>query len=168
MPSIQLPHTAGCLVCGRDNPRGHRINLYVDPESSVVTCSYTPATTDIGFEGIVHGGVIATILDEAMVWAATWSGKRFCVCGEFTIRFKKSAMVGEPLHVRAEVVSTRSRLIQTEVTVTDQSGELLAIGSAKYTPLAAERNRQFVATLVDDLQTAQTAAALRQATAAAL
>jgi uncharacterized protein (TIGR00369 family) len=163
MPSIQLPHTAGCLVCGRDNPRGHRLNLHVDPETSVVTCNYTPAITDIGFEGIVHGGVIATILDEAMVWAATWSGKRFCVCGELTIRFKKPATVGQPLSIRATILSARSRLIETEATVLNAAGELFASGSAKYTPLSPDRNRAFVATLVTDPATLQSAKILQQA-----
>ena len=163
MPSIQLPHTAGCLVCGRDNPRGHHLNLYVDPGTSAVTCNYTPARTDIGFEGIVHGGVIATILDEAMVWAATWSGKRFCVCGELTIRFKKSATVGMPLAIRAGIVSSRSRLIETEAAVTNEAGELLAAGSAKYTPLTPDKNRAFVATLVTDPATTASSQILQEA-----
>jgi uncharacterized protein (TIGR00369 family) len=163
MPSIQLPHTAGCLVCGRDNPRGHRLNLYVDPQTSVVTCDYTPAITDIGFEGIVHGGVIATILDEAMVWAATWSGKRFCVCGELSIRFKRPAGVGAGLSIRAAISSARSRLIETEGTIHNAAGELVATASAKYTPLSPERNLAFVATLVTEPVTAQSAGILRNA-----
>jgi len=163
MPSIQLPHTAGCLVCGRDNPRGHHLDLFVEPETSVVTCNYTPARSDIGFEGIVHGGVIATVLDEAMVWAATWSAKRFCVCGELTIRFKKPATVGVPLTVHAAIVSSRSRLIETDATVTNASGEILATGLAKYTPLPPDKNRAFVATLVDDPETHTTCEILRQA-----
>jgi acyl-coenzyme A thioesterase PaaI-like protein len=163
MPSIPLPHTAGCLVCGRDNPRGHRLNLRVDPETSVVTCNFTPHPTDIGFEGIVHGGVIATILDEAMVWAATWSGKRFCVCGELTIRFKKPAAVGKPLCIRAAISSARPRLIETEATVQDANGDVLAVGVAKYTPLSPEQNREFVRTLVNEPETVQSADLLRQA-----
>jgi len=163
MPSIPLPHTAGCLVCGRDNPRGHRLDLHVDPETSVVTCNYTAHQTDIGFEGIVHGGVIATILDEAMVWAATWSGKRFCVCGELTVRFKKPVAVGERLSIRAAISSARARLIETDATVHNANGDLLAIGVAKYTPLSPERNREFVQTLVSDSETVQSAAILRQA-----
>src|SRR5687767_8880829 len=36
-PAIELPHTAGCLVCGRQNPHGLRLSLHVDPGSGVVT-----------------------------------------------------------------------------------------------------------------------------------
>ena len=81
MPRIELPHTAGCLVCGRDNPHGLHLSLHVDPDSGIVTVDFIPLAEHIGFEGIIHGGVLATVLDEAMVWAATWAGRRFCVCG---------------------------------------------------------------------------------------
>ena len=89
MPLLQLPHTAGCLVCGRDNPHGLRLDLHVDPETGIVRIEFAPRREHIGFEGVVHGGVLATVLDEAMVWAATWAARRFCVCAELTTRCGK-------------------------------------------------------------------------------
>src|SRR5689334_20543990 len=103
MALLQLPHTAGCLVCGRDNPHGLKLDLYVDPETSTVRVEFTPRLQHIGFEGVVHGGVIATVLDEAMVWCATWSGRRFCVCAELTTRFRKEAAVGRKLIVETKI-----------------------------------------------------------------
>ena len=70
---LELPHTRGCMVCGRGNPLGLGLSLFVDPASGVVRVNYTPAGPHIGFEGVVHGGVLATVIDEAMVWAATWA-----------------------------------------------------------------------------------------------
>src|SRR5215471_5557878 len=81
----ELPHTPGCLVCGRANPHGLHLSLFVD-RNSVVHTNYTPRPEHIGFSSIVHGGALATVLDEAMVWAATWSYKRFCYCAELTVR----------------------------------------------------------------------------------
>src|SRR4051794_35478026 len=100
---MELPHTAGCVVCGRQNPHRLGLSLHVDEGSGVVSVEFTPRPEHIGFEGIVHGGVLATVLDEAMVWAATWAGKRFCVAGEMTIRFQKSAAVGHLLRCEARV-----------------------------------------------------------------
>src|SRR5687767_15623921 len=54
---MELPHTAGCLVCGRQNPHGLRLSLDVDESSGVVRVDFTPRPEHIGFEGIVHGGV---------------------------------------------------------------------------------------------------------------
>lgn len=161
MPTLELPHTPNCLVCGRGNPHGLHLSLHVDPASGIVTTSFTPTQNHIGFEGIIHGGILATVLDEAMVWAATWSGKRFCLCGELTVRFKESAAVGAPLTATARIETARSKLITTTSEIKRADGSLIASASGKYIPLADERNRAFVATLVDAPATAETAAALR-------
>ena len=42
MPLLQLPHTAGCLVCGRDNPHGLRLDLHVEPATGAVRVEFTP------------------------------------------------------------------------------------------------------------------------------
>ena len=72
MSSLELPHTAGCVACGPFNPHGLRLSLFVDPQSGIVRTEFTPETAHIGFEAVLHGGVLSTVFDEAMVWAATW------------------------------------------------------------------------------------------------
>jgi acyl-coenzyme A thioesterase PaaI-like protein len=161
---FELPHTPNCLVCGRSNPHGLHLALHVDPHTSTVTTHFTPTHDHIGFEGIVHGGLLATILDEAMVWAATWHGKRFCVCGELVTRFKESATVGRPITVTARIDQARKKLITTtaEVRRTDDN-TLLASATGKYVPLDDTRNQAFIATLVNDPQTLPAATHLRAA-----
>jgi acyl-coenzyme A thioesterase PaaI-like protein len=146
---LQLPHTAGCLVCGRDNPHGLKLDLYVEPATSTVRVEFTPRPQHIGFEGVVHGGTLATVLDEAMVWAATWAGKRFCVCGEMTVRFRREATVGKPLIVEAKIESNRARMIATSAEVRDaESNDAVASACGKYVPVPSQRNMAFVRTLV--------------------
>jgi len=159
---LELPHTAGCLVCGRQNPRGLHLHLHVDETTGAVETRFTPAAEHIGFEGIIHGGILATVLDEAMVWAATWRGRRFCVCGELTIRFRKAAEVNQPLIIRASIESARARMIQTSGQVLDSSGEVMATASGKYVPLPQYRHDAFVATLVDEPATTAAATVLRR------
>jgi acyl-coenzyme A thioesterase PaaI-like protein len=159
---LELPHTPNCLVCGRTNPHGLHLDLHVDPDTGIVTTQLTPTRDHIGFEGIIHGGLLATVLDEAMVWAATWSGKRFCVCGEMCVRFRESAAVGEPLIVTAKIDQTRKKLITTIGEVKRATdGQLLATATGKYVPLPDARNQAFIATLVNDPQTHQSATLLR-------
>jgi uncharacterized protein (TIGR00369 family) len=166
---MELPHTAGCLVCGRQNPHGLRLSLDVDESTGVVRVDFTPRPEHIGFEGIVHGGVLATVLDEAMVWAATWAGRRFCVAAEMSIRFRKSAGVGAPLRTEAKVESAGSkrpgtpRLIYAEGLIVDDTGATVAEATGKYMVVSPDRNRDVVATLVDEPQTARAAAVLREA-----
>lgn len=160
MSLLELPHTFGCIVCGPQNPHGLHLHLYVDPSTGIVQVQFTPRPEHIGFEGIIHGGILATVIDEAMVWTATWSGKRFCVCGDMNVRFRQSAVVGGPITITAKVESSRTRLIQTSAEITGSQG-LLAVATGKYIPLAPDRHAAFVATLVDQPETRETAAALR-------
>lgn len=162
MSTLELPHTPNCLVCGRSNPHGLHLALHVDPDTGIVTTHLTPTRDHIGFEGIIHGGLLATVLDEAMVWAATWSGKRFCVCGELSIRFKQSAAVGEEIIVTAKIDQARKKLITTTGEVRRASDNtLLATATGKYVPLPDDRNQAFVATLVPEPQTQQSATLLQ-------
>ncbi len=157
---LELPHTPGCLVCGPANLRGLRLKLYADP-AGVVETRYVPAVDHIGFEGIVHGGAMATVLDEAMVWAASWHGKRFCVCGEMNVRFRQTAKIGVALVCRARVDSSRSRLILTSAEAIDESGTIVATATGKYVPLPADESDAFVATFIRDPATEPAAELMR-------
>ena len=163
MALLELPHTRGCIVCGHDNPSGLHLKLNVDERSGVVSCTFTPGIEQIGFEGIIHGGVLSTVLDEAMAWAAIWAGKRFCVCGELNVRFRQPTAVATPLQVEAKIACVRTRLIETEATMHDPGGKLMVEAAGKYIPLAPDRNRAFVQTLVSEPQTSRTLRVLTDA-----
>jgi len=158
----ELPHTRGCVVCGKENPHGLHLRLHVDEPSGRVSCEFVPQAEHIGFEGVIHGGVLATVLDEAMVWAATWAGRRFCVCGELNVRYRQGVTVGQRLRVEAKVSTHRSRLVETTGSIADENGNVLVSAEGKYVPVAPARNREFVATLVPEPQTQQALAALRE------
>jgi uncharacterized protein (TIGR00369 family) len=163
---MELPHTAGCVVCGRENPHGLRLSLHVNAvDDSTVRTEFRPGPQHIGFEGIIHGGLLATVLDEAMVWAATWAGKRFCVAGELNTRFRAGASPGKLLFVEAKVESVRSRLIETVGTIRDEDGRTVATGDGKYVPLNDERHAAFIRTFVADPATAETARLLGRGSA---
>jgi acyl-coenzyme A thioesterase PaaI-like protein len=159
MSTLELPHTPNCLVCGPANPHGLKLSLHINPQTGIVSVTYTPQPDHIGFEGIVHGGILATVLDEAMVWAATWSIKNFCVCGDLSTRFRLGAAVGQPLTITAQVESSRKRLIETTAQIHSPEG-LVATATGKYIPVSPERNEQFMQTLIDQPQTHAAAALL--------
>jgi acyl-coenzyme A thioesterase PaaI-like protein len=157
---MELPHTSGCLVCGRDNPHGLKMSLYVDPETGVIATEFVARAEHIGFDGVVHGGVLATVLDEAMVWAATWSGKRFCFCGELMMRFKKPLGVGERVLVESRVEFSRPKLIQTMGTMRSPNGAIVAAGEGKYVPMELDQSERMMRTFVALPQTEAAAAIL--------
>lgn len=162
MPNLELPHTPNCLVCGHANPHGLHLHLHVDELTGQVTTTFTPAPHHIGFESIAHGGILATVFDEAMVWAATWACRCFCVCAELTVRFKHKAAVGQSLNVFAETTTARSRMIQTHARIENPSGLVIATATGKYMSVPRPQHDAIVATLIDAPATAAAAARLKQ------
>ena len=116
-----------------------------DEATGAVETGFTPASEHIGFEGIIHGGILATVLDEAMVWAATWRIRRFCLCGELMVRFRQGAAPGQQLKIEALVETSRPRLVETAGKVFDASGKLLVTASGKYVPLTPEQHQAVIA-----------------------
>lgn len=148
MAIIRLPRTHGCLACGRDNPHGLKLELFVDDETGDVHVDAAFSPQHVGFTDVVHGGAIATVVDEAMVWAATWAGKRFCLCGELSVRYLKTASAEVTYRFEATVESKRSRLITTTCRMSNDAGELIATATGKYLPLTAEQHQEVVKTFL--------------------
>lgn len=146
MPILELPRTAGCLVCGRDNPNGLHLTLRVDDANDDISTSFTPAPEQIGFEGVIHGGVLATVLDELLAWAALWKTNTCCLCAELTIRYLKPAVVGKTLRGRSRVTVHRSRLITSTGELFDGDG-LVASAIGKFVPLPTAQNEAFTKTV---------------------
>jgi acyl-coenzyme A thioesterase PaaI-like protein len=158
--TLELPQTAGCLVCGRDNPIGLHLRLMVDPGSGQIATDLTPGPHHIGFAGLIHGGLLATAIDEAMVWAAIWSSRRACVAAEMTVRYKHRVAVGEQVRISAKVIRARPRLIETEATIGDGS-VIHCTATGKYVPLDAEATVDFIRTFVSRPETTAASELLR-------
>lgn len=131
-----LPWTKGCFVCGEANPHGLHLRSRVEGERVVIR--YTPREADLGWRHIVHGGLSMTLIDEVMTWAAILALQRACVAAEITVRLKQPVQTGQPIRVEGWTVDRRSRLALTEGQIVDEAGRVLATGSGKYVPMAAD------------------------------
>src|SRR3712207_1107554 len=99
-----------CFGCGDDNPIGLHLQFAADGGS--VRASFVPGPHHQGFGGIVHGGIISTVLDEAMAWATARAGY-WAMTGDMRVRFRRPLTVGESTVVSARVSNTRGRLVTT-------------------------------------------------------
>ncbi len=97
-----------CFGCGADNPIGlHIDNLQETPDG--VTASFTPRGDFNGFHGVVHGGIVATALDEISAWAAIVAEGIFVFTAKLEIRYRAKAVVGDTLELTGSVVERRGR-----------------------------------------------------------
>jgi uncharacterized protein (TIGR00369 family) len=145
----ELPHTHSCFVCGESNPIG--LNLRFETDGNSVRTRFTPRPEHIGFKQVVHGGLIATVLDEIMVWACLAQTKRFAYCAELTVRFQSPLRPGEETIVTAELAANRrDRIFEVKSEVKDSSGKILATATGKYIPVKSTDLADMATDLVGD------------------
>ena len=123
----------GCVVCGQDNPYGLRIQ-YVMGRDGAVTAEWRPTENWEGFEGIVHGGIVSTVLDEAMSKAVAAMNYE-ALTGELRVRFRHHVAAGENLRIRGWVVEKVKRLVKAEATLTAADGSERAHAWARFLAL---------------------------------
>jgi len=143
----ELPHTRSCFVCGESNPEG--LNLRFETDGKIVQARFVPRLEHVGFKATVHGGLIATVLDEIMVWACAVRAKKFAFCAELTVRFLNPLKPGQEVVLLGELLQDRRKLFEAKAEVRDSAGKVYASGTGKYLPIkeadAAEMATDFVA-----------------------
>jgi uncharacterized protein (TIGR00369 family) len=132
----ELPHTRSCFVCGETNPLGMRLRFMTDEK--IVTTRFVPRPEHVGFSRTVHGGLVATLLDEMMVWACAVRTKRFAYCADLNVRFVLPVRPGEPVDATAELVADRrGKIFEAKAELRNQSCVVLATATGKYLPIKA-------------------------------
>jgi uncharacterized protein (TIGR00369 family) len=116
--SVQFQRT--CFGCGVDNPHGLKLQFRVDPDGAA-SASWIPDAKWEGLRGIIHGGIITTVLDEAMAKAAAATGCK-TMTADLRVRFRRYAKTGEVLQVTGWIVRHRKRIIEAEATVVAHDG----------------------------------------------
>jgi uncharacterized protein (TIGR00369 family) len=82
----------------------------------------------------VHGGLLATLLDEIMVWACAVRTKKFAFCAEMTVRFLNPLRPGQEVFVAGELVQDKRRLFEAKAEIEDAAGVVYAVATGKYVP----------------------------------
>jgi len=118
-----------CFACGKKNPIGLKLNVKTSDRKA--WAEFVPGKEFEGYHGYLHGGIIATLLDEVMVYAAH-TVKIPSLTAELTVRYKKPAPIGSRLLVEGKVVQNRGRLIRTEGTIKNEEGDVIATARATY------------------------------------
>ncbi len=118
-----------CFGCGQKNPIGLKLTFAWD--GKVVRTEFTLGKLYQGFPGIVHGGILSCVLDDTMNQAAFLTGVD-CLTVEMNIRFKRPALVEEPLVATGRVTSRNKRILETEGQITLPDGTLVAEAKASW------------------------------------
>lgn len=131
-----LPNSAPCFVCGEENHAGLQTRFYIEDDE--VRADLEPRPHHCGYDNVVHGGVVAAILDETMGWAAARAITRMCVTGELTVRYLKPVPADRRTTAVARVVKAGKRLAKVEGRIVDSEGVEYARAHAAFLPMSVE------------------------------
>lgn len=126
-----------CFACGELNPLG--LHLRFSQEGSTLTAVCRPGVHHQGYEGVVHGGIIATILDDVMSNLVTRVAGAITVTAELKVRLRRPARVEQTLRAEAEMIEHRGRLYRAcSKLLAGASGEVIAEGESTMMELPLE------------------------------
>ncbi|MGC8634342.1 MAG: PaaI family thioesterase [Candidatus Limnocylindrales bacterium] len=135
---LMRPH--GCFACGELNVSGLHLQLHAG--AGVCWAEPTLDTRFMGWEGIAHGGIICTILDEVMAWALV-DDDSWGVTARMSVDFRSPVPIGQRLRAEGRVVDRHRRLIRTEGRLLlAEAGTLLATAEATYVDAPPDRKAE--------------------------
>lgn len=127
----------GCFGCGTDNPVSMKLDF--QPEGDGVEARTSVAKEYAGYREFVHGGVVATLLDEAMGWALLHATGNYGVTRNLNVTYRRPLTIDRPIVVRATIVETNGRTVRLAASIADQRGRVLASAEGDWSMVRKER-----------------------------
>jgi uncharacterized protein (TIGR00369 family) len=129
-----------CFACGKNNPDGMRLKFAYDEARDCFVCRFRLGKRYTGPPGHAHGGIIATILDEAM---GKVNKLRHVVAltSQITVDYLRPVPLNRPLRVESREVRVRGRKHINMAEILNQKGEVLA--RSRGTFIAIDPHRMF-------------------------
>jgi len=122
-----------CFACSPDNPRGLRLE-FQQSEDGAMIAEWIPGADLEGYRGIIHRGLVSTVLDEAMAKVVAASG-----CGALTaelrVRFREQVTSGPSVLIKGWIESRSRRMLRTEASLAAPDGKELAHAWATFLPM---------------------------------
>ena len=125
------PNSRHCFVCGVENKFGLHLRFYETAEGEVTIETAVPEQFQ-GYPGIVHGGIVASLVDEALgrVHMGPAENPRFMFTAKLSINYRKPVPIATPIRVVAHAIKNRRRAATSVASVFGPDGELLAEADA--------------------------------------
>lgn len=127
------PNSRHCFICGLENPVGLHLHIYETAPGEVETM-YTAPDHFQGYPGVLHGGIVAAIIDEISGRAPMGSdplNPRFMFTARMEVKYRKNVPLGRPLRIVGRLGKSRPRAAEAWAGIYDaETDELLAEGNS--------------------------------------
>ena len=132
------PEFPNCFVCGQENPKGLQRKFILQNGKSQT--KFIGDKSHMGYENIVHGGIISALLDDAIIWASYAFMGSFGVTAELTVRFIKPVPINKKFIINGEILEDKGRLWIGSGCMKDESGNVYAAAKARIIPIKKIKN----------------------------
>jgi acyl-coenzyme A thioesterase PaaI-like protein len=139
---IKQPNSKMCFICGLENPVGLHLHIY-ETEPGVIETKYIAPDHFQGYPGVLHGGIVAAILDEVSGRAHMGSDPmqpRFMFTGKLEIKYRKNVPIGRLLKIVGKAGKVKGKLVESWAGIYDgETNELLAEANALHINVPQEQ-----------------------------
>jgi acyl-coenzyme A thioesterase PaaI-like protein len=119
-----------CFACGQRNPYG--IHMVFRQEDNTIVSDFSPREEYQGFPGMLHGGIVAVVLDEALNRTSLLAEQpAWTMTGRLDIRYRRYVPYGPLLRVRAMLGMQRGRMVQASGRLTLAEDESVVFAEAQ-------------------------------------
>lgn len=142
---LKSPFTGGrgdkCFGCSKENPHG--LHLEFEEDGDGVVCRWKPDPRFQSWDGVLHGGISTTILDETAGWATMRRFRRSAMTTRIDVKFLKPVFVDVPFIVsRAKYAGqVNEKIARFRATIENAEGAVCVEADADYYVMDEERSR---------------------------
>ncbi len=132
-PGEKYLRSSHCFACGSGNARGLGLE-FRKGEDGGVAANWIPEDDFEGYSGMIHGGIVSTVLDEAMAKVVAGTGAK-ALTAELRVRFRRQVSPGVPVQIEGWIETRNRRMFRTEAALIGVGGDELAHAWAVFLPL---------------------------------
>ena len=127
-----------CFVCGPQNPSGLQLSFTID-DDDICRSQFTPAENHCGYDGVTHGGIIFSALDDVMAnWLFLKGLKAFTAKCE--IRYRDALPIGTRVRLEGHCLKQKARLTQMRgLLIREDTNEIVVEANASFMLLAGNQ-----------------------------
>jgi acyl-coenzyme A thioesterase PaaI-like protein len=126
------PNSKMCFICGLENPIGLHLHIY-EVEPGVIETKYIAPEHFQGYPGVVHGGIVAALIDEISARAQMGSASndpRFMFTAKLEVKYRQNVPIGKLLKIVGKAGKSKSKSAEAWAGIYDaETNELLAEGN---------------------------------------
>lgn len=121
------PNSRNCFVCGISNSIGLKLKIYSHDDGSI-SSSFNAPDQFQGYPGVLHGGIVASILDEISGRALLTDVlvPRFMFTGKLEVKYRKNVPINQPLTAIGKIIKIKGKYAEGWAGLYNSKNELLA------------------------------------------